>query len=123
MKKAIAWLKRWGWLVASVVLVILGFVLGGAFTRKLRKPTEKIKLELEVMKAGTEAAAHAVETNADLALKEIEKAEGETIASLTESRKAKYDKLRKSGDPERVMRHLERYADPSRGKRYTGRQR
>lgn len=121
MKKAIAWLKRWGWLVASIVLVILGFVLGGAFTRKLRKPSEKIKRELDVMKAGSEAAAHAVETSADLALIEIEKAEEETIASLDETRKGKYENLRKSGDPERVMRHLARYADPDRRKRYGGR--
>lgn len=121
MKKAIAWLKRWGWLMISVVVTILGFILGGLFTRKLRKPGGKIKRELDVMKSGSNAAAHAIETNADLALAEIEKAEEETIASLDETRKAKYDALRASGDPERVMRHLERYADPSRRKRYTGR--
>jgi hypothetical protein len=117
--KVLSFIKRWGWLIGSVILIVLGFVFGGAFTRKLRKPKEKIKRELEVMKAGSEAAAHAVEENAEIALKEIEEAEDETIASLDETRRAKYEKLRKSNDPELVMRHLQRFADPSRRKRYS----
>jgi len=117
----IAWFKRWGVLIVSVVLVIVGFLVGGAFTRKLRKPGAKIKRELDVMKAGSEAAAHSVESSAELAMEEIEKAEEETIESLDETRRAKYDKVRKSGDAERSMRFLARYADPSRRKRYRGR--
>jgi len=112
-------LKRWSWLFGSVALVILGFLVGGLFTRKLRQPGEKIKKELAVMKAGADAAAHAVTENSEAALVAIEKAERITIESLDDTRHAKYKELRESGNPERVMRHLERYADPGRRKRYT----
>lgn len=111
-------LKRWGWLICSFSLIVVGFVIGGAFTRKLRQPTKKLKRELEVMKSGTEAAAHAIEGNAQIALAEIERTEAETIEAQDEARRAKYEKLRSSGDPESVMRHLERFADPDRRKRY-----
>lgn len=120
IKRAWNFLKKWGWLIGSIVIALVGFIVGGVFVRELRKPHEKIKRELDVMKAGTNAAAHAVEANAETALREIERAEEETIASLNETRRAKYEALRRAGDPERVMRHLERYADPRRRKRYTG---
>ena len=104
--KAWAWLRNHWYIPVAVVGLIVAFLGGGFATRALRRPDKTIRRELAASKAGTEAAAVAVERGKEAAVVALEETHRETIEAFDDAQKAKLDRLR--GSPDAAARWLTR---------------
>lgn len=98
----IAWLKRWGWVIAFVLFAILVAVC------TLGKVKPNIKAEVDAAKAEAKAVKLEAELGHEKAVARIEEDYAETITKLEEEQKKQATELRK--DPKQLSKWLARVA-------------
>jgi hypothetical protein len=111
LKLAWEWIKTHWPVVVAAIVGLLGFALGGAFVKELRRPDKRVRRELNAIRDGELAARVAIDHGTDNAIKMLETTHADTIKTLEGAQAAKYEKLR--ADPRALAVHLSRLSDKS----------
>lgn len=104
-----AWIKNHWRLILVTIGGGLAFVLGGFATRRLRLPDAALRRELDAARAGTEAAAKAVEEGAERALADLVEQHQQLIDTFDDEQREKMKRL--VDDPPAMARWLTRLSE------------
>jgi hypothetical protein len=108
-ERAIIWFRRWGWVPIAVVLLILGFILGGFLMRRRKggrvsDPLSDIRNAVDENNLKIDAEIAEAQIERDRQLAKIEEKHRETLAALDEDQKKRAEQYRRN--PRRLSRWL-----------------
>ena len=108
-EKAIVWFRRWGWVPIAIIILILGFILGGFLVRRRKgrrivDPISDIKTAVEENNRKIDAEIMAAQIERDRELAEIDQKYKETLAALDDDQRERAERYRRN--PKRLARWL-----------------